>query len=969
MNFPDQSHINQVRDALWKRSYGASVMVGAGFSRNASSTSPNNDIPPTLPDLAQSISDKLYPQGGLGRRENASADLSASASFRSLAQKYEVAFGRDSLHQLLQSLVRDTDLRPSSMHSKLLSLPWRDVFTTNWDTLLERSLPSVLDRKYSVLRNKDEIPLAGQPRIVKLHGSFPAQFPLICTEEDYRTYPIKFAPFVNTIRQAMMETVFLLVGFSGDDPNFIQWTGWVRDNLCESAPKLYLAGWLSLSPHQRRMLEHQNVVPIDLACHPQAGKWPEHQRHHYTMHWILHTLEQGCPDRITAWPAPRAGDYMQIPADLQPVVKIDSDEPREEPWFNSESESIDVSQRIDAIIRIWAHNRRLYPGWLAVPVSVQRTMSRITDGWEPGILSTLSNFEPLQQLEAIYELVWRREVLLDPISSELELAAQQVLQKIDCQARIIDGLVQTEVKWINVRKIYRNVALALVTVARHHFDHETFKDRIKALQHFRKDHPDVEQRIHHEQCLWAFYSMDYKLLSNLLSDWPTENCDPIWMIRKAVLLFETNRIADARKLSALALEAIRSIPSENRSVAGPSRESCSLDLVFAIESISCEQPFEPSRYYRRWRELASEKCDLLSEIQGYADLLAPARATKDAPAFDFGFRAISGFRISNTGYRRVVARRAIRLSEVAGLPTSNIVKILKLAADELSVREPEMAIRLILRTVNSDGDDDLKRILSRTRVAVMPVNLADKLAKICIGLIEYALPRIGGSDVSRRPRFWIERMRVALEVLSRLVVRLDPNSVEKQFNMALDLYRHPPVVNEPWLHTPVRNTLTRSWRSLPEQRRTACLLDLLGAPILGIDQSTPVSFIYPDVNKFQRIQTSPPNRTNNNEGRWQHIVSQLVQGLKEGGKVRERASFWVSKLSLWKRLNEAETANVAQALWSEEFVGSYGMPRQTSLLDWVFMVLPEPKLGLAEQRFRSQWLAASLLPQEKAPAA
>ena len=74
-----------------------------------------------------------------------------------------------------------------------------------------------------------------QPRIFKLHGSFPSQFPLIVTEEDYRTYPSEFAPFVNTVQQAMMETVFILIGFSGDDPNFRNWSGWVRDNLGEAA--------------------------------------------------------------------------------------------------------------------------------------------------------------------------------------------------------------------------------------------------------------------------------------------------------------------------------------------------------------------------------------------------------------------------------------------------------------------------------------------------------------------------------------------------------------------------------------------------------------------------------------------------------------------------------------------------------------------------------------------------------------
>ena len=170
-------------------------------------------------------------------------------------------------------------MRPGEMHRRLLRLPWRDVFTTNWDTLLERTYSDIPERSYSILRNTDEIPLAASPRIIKLHGSLDGHFPLIFTEEDYRTYPDRFAPFVNTVQQSMMESVFCLLGFSGDDPNFLHWSGWVRDNLQVSAPKIYLAGWLELSEHRRGMLEARNVIPIDLARHPQAKGWPKALRH------------------------------------------------------------------------------------------------------------------------------------------------------------------------------------------------------------------------------------------------------------------------------------------------------------------------------------------------------------------------------------------------------------------------------------------------------------------------------------------------------------------------------------------------------------------------------------------------------------------------------------------------------------------------------------------------------------------
>ena len=106
-----------------------------------------------------------------------------------IAQEYRAAFGRGALHDRLQGLVRDRDYSPGPAHTRLLKLPWDGIYTTNWDTLLERAAEHVVEHSYGVVSNMDQIPMANCPRIVKLHGSLPSQFPLIVTEEDYRTYP------------------------------------------------------------------------------------------------------------------------------------------------------------------------------------------------------------------------------------------------------------------------------------------------------------------------------------------------------------------------------------------------------------------------------------------------------------------------------------------------------------------------------------------------------------------------------------------------------------------------------------------------------------------------------------------------------------------------------------------------------------------------------------------------------------
>jgi len=84
--------------------------------------------------------------------------------------------------------IPDDDYKPSDLYKTLLNLPWSDVFTTNYDTLLERTNSL---RKYNVIRTTDDIPIKKKPRIVKLHGSFPSILPYIITEEDYKKYPKK----------------------------------------------------------------------------------------------------------------------------------------------------------------------------------------------------------------------------------------------------------------------------------------------------------------------------------------------------------------------------------------------------------------------------------------------------------------------------------------------------------------------------------------------------------------------------------------------------------------------------------------------------------------------------------------------------------------------------------------------------------------------------------------------------------
>ena len=965
MTVPDQSHINQVRDALWRWPIGgASVMVGSGFSKNADKTAFNADDPPSWRELARLICNELYPAGDV-RLRSALANASATSGFLRLAQEYESAFGRNALNQFIMDAIRDHEFKPGDLHRRLLSLPWRDVFTTNWDTLLEKSRSQVSERSYCVVHSVADLSTAVPPRIVKLHGSLPSHYPLIFTEEDYRTYPHRFAPLVNTSQQAMMETTFLLIGFSGDDPNFLHWSGWVRDNMGESAPNIYLAGWLELSPHRRKILMERKVIPIDLAFHPKAEKWPEHLREQYATDWVLRTLESGRPYDVAEWPTPRDRSSETSHHLLEPVEVPVVYQPKKEPRAPSRRAALAPTETIRQLLEVWKHNRNTYPGWIILPDGKQEQMIRDTDDWEPHILNACSEFDILERLEALHELIWRREILLDRMSSETERIATEAISVIDCSTRTVNGINRSEVNWATVRTAWCSVLLAITTTARQRYDRERFDRTLESLSTYLDD-DGIRQRVLHERCLWALYSADFSNLRALLDSWQTKNCDPIWMLRKAAILVEVHRRDDARHLVDHARDEIRAASLDRHSLVGPSREGWALFMAAALEQ-------DPSkwlpdnevlkRHYRRWRELAILHCDALEEKRLYAE--AMRIHTKDEkPDFDLRFRAD---RVSSNGSVRQerAAFRAIRLTEVAALPpavapmviSSNVLKI---AAEAIVYSEPLLASQLVLRICTYDGDGVLKRVLSRTRVAALPVHAVSALTDSCLNGIEYFLESTHGQDGGS----WVERLRVAVEVLSRIVLRHQPEQVDAILEQALTYYSNgESVIHHPSLTDPLRNLLSRCWESLPENRRTDRVLDLLNAPIVGLDGfGTAETWYHVDPGEvFLNRRLALPPRMPENDQRWREAISLLIRGLRAGGEPRKRASIRIGLPSMCGRLTEGERTQVAAALWHPDYVDPDGLPRETSLYDWTFLQLPEPSTGLAAQRFRRKWLDRSIL--------
>ena len=961
-----QSSVKMLRETLWNRpGSGVSVMVGSGFSRSANKTRFDVDDIPLWNDIASAVAGILYPELENGSGNGLTYPVPTAESALRLGQEFETVFGRAKLHEFLDEVIHDKDFAPGKPHTRLLSLPWRDVFTTNWDKLLERAASDLVKRSYSLVQNVHQLPLKSQPRIFKLHGSLTAQFPLVFTEEDYRTYPIRFAPFVNSVQQAMMESLFLLIGFSGDDPNFLKWSGWIRDNLGDASPKIYLAGWLKLSPSRRRMLEDSGIIPIDIAEHPNAGNWPEGLRHQFSTDWLLHSLEKGQPYDSTNWPSSRMPETEPVPNYLEPVDLVDVDVPMAQPAKESGASSPDCEnellERVNQVLVAWAHNRKLYPGWLGLPHGqVRFDLSSRTNEWEPQILNLLSRLSPVERLNAIRELVWRRETLLEPISSELEAAAQESLDAIDCTNRIIEDGFESRDDWIEIRDAWRAVSLALVTDARYECKLGLFERRLKALSPLLNENPDAKHRALQERCLWAAYSLDLEQLNELLNGWHVESCDPAWMLRKAALLTEAMRYEESRRLVQEALDLLRKSSQSEKNIANASRESWTLASSLSFSN--------RESLPREWDKLAAQKCDALAEVDFIRRALQGIEEQVEAPSFDTSLVEGFSIEISNRGYERLISvYRAVRLPEVTGLPirnnpdndglpaTSLFSDVLKLAAERLVTDKPDLALRLALRVYASDSDKSLKRLLSRARVASLPGETVKTISGLCIMVINRNLPHFSTPSDPMAGMSLVEGLRVALEVLSRLAPRLPPGQLDSVLDIALLCCKSSEVAGHHWLTSPVRRLLVRSWQSLSNKGRRNRVIELLNAPIIGFEGFSD-NTNFPDPGALADSQDIPAKDVLDASPKFRQVVSFLIRAAGESGTVQMRAIARLDPLIASRSLTVSETHEVATALWEDSDPILNDQRGNNHIPNWLYLMLPELEEGRAEQSFRCKWL-------------
>ena len=895
----------------------AACMVGSGFSRNAARLG-SGDPFPDWSELGNRFYNQLHGHGP-GPEDN-------YLQVPVLAHEIEAAFGRPKLNQMLRDAIPDLMHEPSPLHTALLNLPWSDVLTTNYDTLIERACRSVIARRYDIIVNPKDLGDSRRPRIIKLHGTLPTHRPFIVTDEDYRKYPDDFAPFVNTALQALLENTLCLIGFSGDDPNFLQWIGWIHDNLgLSKSRKMYLIGVLSLSHSQRMLLESRNIIPVDMSEWPGVGG-----DHYQGLAKFFDYLERRKHEEDSLmWP--RADSTMTA--------------------NNSEGEIADV-------VADWKRARVKYPGWVVVPEDRRRVLWEGTRKWIERLPSVDALPSPLD-LEFAFELTWRTEKSLVPIFDNHAALLEAVLStywpvestavppaSVDGDADDFSGTTVHVVKdmchhlLLRLMRYYREEGLATKWRAA--------LARITAVKDALP--PELAARLHHERAMFALFALNLDELKRCVEEWQESDAHPFWNAKKAAVMAEIGFVEEAERLLEVSLEAIRAksnlMPTHNSYTLASQesyvmfvRQAAQHHRRFATGEASAEARQQDREYSGRWHVLRQYKCDPWHELEAYRHSLQrpPAKAvrTEETPTFDIG-RITRRHSMAGYDVERFTAYNFLRFCEDAAIPfkVANVSVAAPIAAGTLpriAAHSSYWALATLVRTGDTAA---VEEIYDRASLARMDSRAVDGLITLYVGALRRAAPDIELATRVDEHRFGDQMAGVVPEILSRLCCKCSYHAKEEIIELLFDLYQS----EYKRKFVGVRSLTWRLLESMTVQEQVALIPKLLRFPVIG------------ETNHFVRQEFVNPlgfvrslrGRTIDRPMNGHDLLPALVdRTASEDPSIRRWAVTTLGQLHHWGLLTGGESASFGQALWSQ--TDEWNMPAGTDYPRWAFLRLPHPE--------------------------
>lgn len=722
-------YIREIADALSDKH--AVLMVGAGFSKNAEKIANTDKKFLSWNELSDLFYETIYEKSEEPGKEYLS-------SLR-LAQEVEITVGRPKLEKIIKEAVPDLEYAPSDLYVKLLDMPWRDVFTTNYDTLLERTADKITKRRYNVVVCQEDLVNSNDaPRILKLHGSFPSYRPFIITEEDYRTYPVKFAAMVNTVQQALLENVFCMLGFSCEDPNFINWIGWIHDNLGKSSSqKIYMVSVSHIEEAKRRLLFEQNIIVID--------------------------LEEFCPGKEIC---DRLNFFLE---ELNSRVE---EKQRKDNWFDVNNLNLQFNTDFLKKTEIMHNLNEAYPGWIFLPWKMKKKVNFILRE-----LEYMNGFKELtfhDQVNYMYEYVRFMEVSGRPILSQIVNEFWETLEKNNLSE--LDDKIKNEMEYrsqviyLHLLRSYRELA----EWEKYEICHEKIK--CECLNY------DNKQFLHACDCWERLYRFQSDNLARMLESWNLAKGDVYWPIIKANMYALVGEITKADVILSDTLVLVRrQLVKESGNEYLSSVEESIVSLINFIRQGSLSKNVEECIHEKElsWWNENDKYCLHLNTEGKNKDF-----ETRD----DFDLSPTYTIRMGTDNSNVFYAMEYLRFLEQTGHPfrLQNITntKGLHSTIEKLSPYYPHWCLMQILIAQKAKYLDVM---FGRVELAGLTQDEADSVAKEYLKIFGIVMNNVKPENHLWAKSIYEQSAAVLPDILARFCYKCSTTMLDEIFNVILDL--------------------------------------------------------------------------------------------------------------------------------------------------------------------------------------
>lgn len=1000
---PNGVHLYRIREALAKGH--AAVMVGSGFSRNAQ----GGKRLPVWDGLIDALLGDIY--STTETRTDARKRLGGISGMLRLAEEYAAVRGRAQLDTRMHELLPDAGVvMPGDLHTKLLCLHWSDVYTTNYDTLLERALDTdrrefnpEIKRRYQVVVAANDVPFSksnGRPRVVKLHGSLRTGSRLIVTEDDYRSYPIDFAPFVNMVQQSMLENVFCLIGFSGDDPNFLLWTGWVRDRLGDKSPPIYLITLKAASEGERLILERRNVFPINIAS---LGLTDGKTDHTASLNALLDFWNDKPHPRQANWPF-----YKPI----------------------NELNSIDLN--VDNLIgwtRLAQRNRNEYPGWLIAPADNRSRLSDASATWRVvfAYRKLPATVPRWFRMVILTEVLWILDTMLEfpttLLSKDIEelVRPKPQLDKSPPMPQLPENALSLKPTDEQLLLLESHLLIAGLKTAREDGDLVMFKEWSEQLDKtvpLSSRSPEIQCQFLYEQILAHLEERRRDTaITHLkrLESASGSDVDPYWLIRVGALFGEQQIVDRGQALVRSGLHSIReAIQAEGESAFLVSREQWAETLLsaldFAVEETRNSETRRSQLRFERGtntekpipdleaqppevglqdivnRERHRRKSDaksspkilrnenardnvehplfqtelVLREIEIAKDALKSTCINIDSASLPDG-RSDSTIRREAIDaaitYTRIVERAALVPSVgLVGFTAQNLAACYWIFAETGSATA---GLRILYRA-NSGATLASADGLLLPAIAELPIDIAESIFERFAGEIE----RLIHKDEQPWDAPTITSLKFAMDLTSRVAFRLGRDQAIFISELALRLYEHPYLQKNVSLHRTYGSFLQRAFRLLPRYEQTKL------APRLIALQPASTAFerlgYWPDVTEVLTQFSITTSRS----GEWSATIDRVLSQaeLRSPSKSDGETAFhfrqldWLYRQSL---MSVVQQRRFAQLIWTG--IGPRELPAIPHFYRGAVLTWPKPPEHTSVPDTFRDWLNAEPIERIERP--